>query len=264
MSNTTTSTTSSLDLITTEDFYTTPCNFYKNMKNDYLLTREQIGTALEYKDPRKAINNIHSKHKDRLDRFSVIHKLRATDGKYYDTILYTEKGVMEICRWSRQKKADEFMDWTWNIIEAYRNKSLELHDLSHIQSAITKSLDNLADSINKLNERINTIEHNKRDLNLPKKNQPQTSNWSTWSAIMMPKYAELKKKYNCPSNAELYKELYFRFTKLHPEYDLNNLKKEYCRKNNLNDCYTLDAIEHNDPARNLFEEMVDNLIEENK
>lgn len=43
-----------LKLITTEKFGIIPCNFYRNMNDDILLTREQIGQALEYVDPRVA------------------------------------------------------------------------------------------------------------------------------------------------------------------------------------------------------------------
>ena len=44
------------------------------MNDDILLTRNQISTALEYSDPSKAITKIHSRHKDRLDKFSVLTK----------------------------------------------------------------------------------------------------------------------------------------------------------------------------------------------
>ena len=44
-----------LKLITTETFGTVPCDFYRNMNDDMLLTREQIGQALEYKDPMVAM-----------------------------------------------------------------------------------------------------------------------------------------------------------------------------------------------------------------
>ena len=87
-----------LKLITTETFGNVPCDFYRNMNDEMLLTRNQIGQALEYKNPQKAIDNIHSKHRDRLDDLSVTTKLRATDGKEYFTTLYTQRGIMEICR----------------------------------------------------------------------------------------------------------------------------------------------------------------------
>lgn len=44
-----------LKLITTENFGELSCNFYRNMNDDILLTREQIGQALEYSDPMVAI-----------------------------------------------------------------------------------------------------------------------------------------------------------------------------------------------------------------
>lgn len=112
---------SNLKLITTENFGNISCDFYRNMNDDILLTREQIGSALEYSHPDIALGKIHNRHKDRLDQFSVLTKLVSTDGKEYDTYLYTQKGVMEICRWSTKKKANQFMDWCWDVIEKYRN-----------------------------------------------------------------------------------------------------------------------------------------------
>lgn len=56
-----------LKLITTEKFGELDYSFYRNMNDDILLTREQIGQALEYKDPSKAIQKIHLKHQDRLE-----------------------------------------------------------------------------------------------------------------------------------------------------------------------------------------------------
>lgn len=46
---------SNLKLVTTENFGNLECNFYRNMNDDILLTREQIGQALEYANPAKAI-----------------------------------------------------------------------------------------------------------------------------------------------------------------------------------------------------------------
>ena len=60
-----------LKLITTETFGDLSCNFYRNMNDDILLTREQIGQALEYSDPMNAIYKIHKRHQDRLDNLSI-------------------------------------------------------------------------------------------------------------------------------------------------------------------------------------------------
>ncbi|WP_434644338.1 BRO family protein (plasmid) [Thermoanaerobacterium thermosaccharolyticum] len=109
-----------LFLVKKDTFCNIECDFWCNKDGEIYLTRKQIGLALEYTDPQKAIDNIHAKHKERLDKFSVTLRMRGTDGKLYNTILYTAKGVYEICRWSRQPKADAFMDWVWDVIDSLR------------------------------------------------------------------------------------------------------------------------------------------------
>ena len=98
--------------------------------NRIFMTRKQIGQALGYDEPQVAIDKIHSRHKDRLDNLSVTTKLVGTDGKMYNTYLYNQRGIMEICRWSRQPIADKFMDWVWDIIEAYRDGNLIPHSVN--------------------------------------------------------------------------------------------------------------------------------------
>lgn len=248
-----------LKLIITESFGTVSCDFYRNINDDMLLTRNQIGQALEYSNPQKAIDNIHSKHKDRLDELSVTTKLRATDGKEYMTTLYTQRGVMEICRWSRQSKANQFMDWVWDVIESYRNNTLSsqnidmkastdiLTSLSNTQAAMTQTL-------NLLNEKISNIEEQSK----PKRK------YSYWTFKMFPKYEELMDYLGYESNGELYKYLYKEFNDMYPDYNLRQVVDDYCYENKLETCFTLDAIEHDKTIRKLFERMVDNLLEECK
>ena len=106
-----------LQLIKSEQFGSVECDFYGNGKNEFFVTRKQIGEALDYSDPQIAIDKIHARHKERLDKYSVTTKLVGTDGKAYNTTVYTRKGIMEICRWSQQSKADAFMDWVWEIMD---------------------------------------------------------------------------------------------------------------------------------------------------
>lgn len=113
-----------LQLVKTENFNDLKCDFYSD-ENELWMTRKQIGQALEYDNPRDAIYRIHERHKDRLDKYSTIDRLSTVDKKNREVVLYNERGVMEICRWSKQPKANEFMDWVWNIIEAYRHGKLQ-------------------------------------------------------------------------------------------------------------------------------------------
>ena len=121
-----------LQIIKSENFGNVQCDFYGNNK-EIFVTREQIGQALRYDSPRTAITKIHNRHKERLDKYSVVTKLVSTDGKSYDTYLYNAKGIMEICRWSQQKKADEFMDWTWEVMDSLRKGETTNIAIDHLK-----------------------------------------------------------------------------------------------------------------------------------
>ena len=113
--------TTSLTLATQKPFGTLSCDFYKNDSGEFYMTRNQIGTALEYAKPNDAIQQIHSRNADRLNPLSAYLTLRGADGRDHETFVYTLRGVMEICRFSRQPKADKFMDFVWNVMESLYN-----------------------------------------------------------------------------------------------------------------------------------------------
>lgn len=113
-----------LQLVKSKPFGTVECDFYENETKEILMTREQVGKALEYSNPRKAIAKIHERNADRLDKFSGVVRLTSPAGGTQETIVYTAKGVYEICRFSRQPKADEFVDFVWDTIEAIRKGTI--------------------------------------------------------------------------------------------------------------------------------------------
>lgn len=59
--------TTALTLATQKPFGSLTCDFYKNDSNEFYMTREQVGQALEYKDPAKSIAKIHERNPDRLN-----------------------------------------------------------------------------------------------------------------------------------------------------------------------------------------------------
>ena len=104
-----------LKLITTETFGNVSCDFYRNTNSDVLLTREQIGQALEYSNPQKAIQKIHFRHKEELNGLYIKEKLRSKDGAINNTCLYSIDGVITICSLSTKEKAYEFSQWVLNL-----------------------------------------------------------------------------------------------------------------------------------------------------
>lgn len=109
-----------LKLIEEDDFLGTRCNFYKDDNNNIYMTREQIGKALQYSDPRVAITKIHTRNKDRLDNFSGVTNLVLPKGGTQETTIYIERGIYEICRFSKQPVANDFYDWVYDKIELIR------------------------------------------------------------------------------------------------------------------------------------------------
>lgn len=255
-----------LKLITTENFGNISCDFYRNMNDDILLTREQIGSALEYTNPRTAIKNIHRKHKDRLDELSI----RIKSGGYQneptskseeqERVYYTERGIMEICRWSRQPLANQFMDWCWDVIEKYRNNQEFANTIDNT------ALNTLTQAITALTSTVSTMQ---QDISSIKEQQTQTQkqipkkSFSRWTSKMFLKY-QLLMDYFGIDRKELYHNLFLELQNLYPDIDLTQMQDDYCFENNLDSCFTMDVIEHNKELRILFEDMVENLLDRYK
>lgn len=106
-----------LKLIETRTINDALVNGYYGKKEAWF-TRDEIGSVLGYADPRQSIANIHNRHKERFSDKSVQINLICTDGKSYDTTVYNFKGVMEICRWSKQPKADMVMEALYDMAES--------------------------------------------------------------------------------------------------------------------------------------------------
>ncbi len=108
-----------LQLVKTSRFEVCRFDCYQDGKGEFWGTREQIGAMLGYADPAKAIFNIHARNKARLDRFSSTLKLRGEAGEREATV-YNFKGLLEICRYSNQPKADAVMDFLWDVADEIR------------------------------------------------------------------------------------------------------------------------------------------------
>jgi phage antirepressor YoqD-like protein len=117
---------SNLVLYKSERFNNVECDLWKNENNEIYMTREQIGRALEYNSPANAIRKIHERYKERIDKFSWVAQVDLPFGGKQEVYLYNIKGLYEICRWSKQNKANEFMDWVWGLLESIRTNEVQL------------------------------------------------------------------------------------------------------------------------------------------
>lgn len=113
------------ELATTKDFngVTLDCYIEREGNGDFWATREQIGRLLEYAEPMKSVAKIHERNKERLDKYSTIVKLTTVEGKrtvMREITVYSFKGLLEICRYSEQEKANAVMDFLWEVADEIR------------------------------------------------------------------------------------------------------------------------------------------------
>ena len=112
-----------MELLTTKHFHGNALDCYvqpeQRYTGEFWATREQIGTLLEYSEPRVSIANIHNRNKERLDKFSAVINLITPSGTQATTV-YSFKGLLEICRYSNQPKANDIMDWLFDVADEIR------------------------------------------------------------------------------------------------------------------------------------------------
>lgn len=155
--------------------YENPAVGHSRVQDDFWMTREQIGTALEYTDPRKTIGKIHERNKDRLDPLSTVVKMSTVEGKrtvMREVVCYNLRGVMEICRYSTQPKANAFIDFCWDVMVALmqgETVSLNRGQVSDAESRrqarfeiMTQGIEELRQSQNQLCSQMAEMEEKRR------------------------------------------------------------------------------------------------------
>ena len=109
-----------LQIIKSENFGEVRTDIYSN-GNDMFMTALQLGECLGYSDPIRSISRVVSRNNYlENNEFSVVVKLTTTDGKAYDTRIFTEDGIYEITMLSRTEKAREFRSWVRGVLTSIR------------------------------------------------------------------------------------------------------------------------------------------------
>lgn len=109
---------------------------------DFWVTREQIGRFLGYADPLHGIKKIHQRNKERLDKFSTWVKTDHVEGGRTvkrSVIVYSFKGLLEVCRFSNQPVANQVIDILWDIADEIRRKGFFIAPYADSQFAALKA-----------------------------------------------------------------------------------------------------------------------------
>lgn len=140
-------------------------------------------------------------------------------------------------------------------LELYQDKCADVLAsvfIDNKQQPILEVLNSITTTLQSFNDRLTRLEEN----------QMSKRRFSYWASKMFPKYQLLLEYFDLGNNYnKLYGQLFIEFQNMYPDIELNQIKDDYCYENKLDNCYTLDAIEHDKTVRVLFETMVDNLLE---
>lgn len=265
-----------LRLVTSEKFGEVPCAFYQQDGSDeVLLTREQIGTALEYGNPRNAIKNIHTRHQERLDKYSVVVSMsnegglnlsspsRRTDGGEQETVLYTRKGVMEICRWSKQPKADAFMDFVWDIADKLIKGEAKVVPAQHPATLAMEEwvsrVERISDGLDDISRRLSTVERSTSFSNYYLRLQARSGYDRTWERRAIRNVKAIASYIGMEEKTllrKIYREIESRYGIV-----LNDFIRDYQRVKKLSRCSTLSVISFSFPLREMCEAVIQELCD---
>ena len=151
-----------MELVNTGVFEGNPVDFFKDENGLARVTAEQLGNALGYAEPRKAVGKIVERNKYIEDsEFSCVVKL-TTDFGPRDTRVFTVDGIMEVSFLSRSAKARSFRSWVRAMLKDWlkgnlvNTKSVE----AEVLEAQTKKLEAQKELLDGLMKAIGITEDN--------------------------------------------------------------------------------------------------------
>ena len=108
-----------LQIVKSAQFGEVQCDVYSD-SNDMFMTISQLSECLGYSG-RKSLEKMIERNPYLKDReFSVTDKLSATDGKRYNTRIFTEDGIYEVTMLAKTEKAKEFRAWVRKLLKSLR------------------------------------------------------------------------------------------------------------------------------------------------
>lgn len=164
--------------------------------------------------------------------------------------LLTESGYLMIA-----KVFDDDLAWEVQrkLVSTYF-RAKDNDNVSEVQFAALMAITETLVSLQRDIAVIKDTQQSQQQKQIPKKK------FSHWTSKMFPKY-QLLMDYFDVSRKELYHNLYMELQNIYPDLDLQQLQDDYCYENNLDSCFTMDVIEHSTKLRQMFELIVNSILE---
>ncbi|WP_307977093.1 BRO family protein [uncultured Streptococcus sp.] len=122
------------------NFGTLEIDFYLDKDRNILVTIEQLAQGFGYKN-RKAVEKMVERNPYLKNKqFSVTDKLSATDGKKYETRLFTKRGIYEVGMLSRTEKGKIFRSWLYDHIEKMEEENAKFRLQRELEKPKRKTL----------------------------------------------------------------------------------------------------------------------------
>ena len=122
-----------LELVKSAKFGNVQADIYKKGDEPYM-TINQLAECLEYSNGRKGIDNLLKRNPYLKNKeFSVTLEMRGTDGKQYNTRIFTEDGIYEITMLAKTEKAKEFRMWIRKILKSIRSGNAKIVSMTEYQ-----------------------------------------------------------------------------------------------------------------------------------
>ncbi len=135
------------------------------------------------------------------------------------------------------------------------NNGNAINELAESLSAMTQAITTLTNNMTTVQQDIQELKQSQRNRYILDKRYP-----SAWYKRMAPKYKMLMEYFDCSRN-ELYSSIY---KELEDTYsiDINQIHEDYCYENHLlkDECYPMDAIEHNTKLRDALTLLIDSCL----
>lgn len=110
-----------LELVEQAEFNGIVMDFYVDENGEMFMTRKQVADALEYSGS-QGVKRIQMRNKERFKDLSRVVQIVHPQGGTQNTVAFNRRGVEEICRKSSKPKADEFMDFVFEIYNQYQDE----------------------------------------------------------------------------------------------------------------------------------------------